>query len=140
MNDPTTLPRHLTQQLLHLAQASPDLEICGLIGARDGLPVSCYPVANAAAAPASRFQLDAQGQIDAMRSLRERGETLFAIFHSHPTAPAEPSAEDLAQAAYPEALYLIISLNTKGVLEMRSFRLQADGAGFQEVELLLGAD
>ncbi len=55
--------------------------------------------------------------------MRENGEALFAIYHSHPTSPAEPSAIDLELAAYPDALYLIISLNTKGVLEMRGFRL-----------------
>lgn len=139
MNEPITIPRRLANQLLHLAQVSPELEVCGLIGASNGLPVSCYPVANAAATPATRFQLDARGQIDAMRAMREQGETLFAIFHSHPTAPAEPSAEDAAQAVYPEALYLIVSLNTKGVLELRGFRLRPDGAGFQEVVLLLDA-
>lgn len=140
MNEATAIPRLLVNQLLHHAQLSPDLEVCGLVGAKNGEPISCYPVANAATEPATRFQLDPKGQIDAMRAMRERGEELFAIFHSHPTAPAQPSAEDAAQAAYPDALYLIISLNTKGVLEMRGFRLQADGAGFQEVELLLGAD
>ncbi|WP_306304449.1 M67 family metallopeptidase [Methylogaea oryzae] len=102
------------------------------------MPASCYPVANAAGDPATRFQLDPQGQIAAMRAMREKGEALFAIFHSHPTAPALPSAEDAAQAAYPEALYLIISLNTKGVLELRGFRLQ--GQGFGEVELLLAEE
>jgi proteasome lid subunit RPN8/RPN11 len=69
--------------------------------------------------------------------MRERGEELFAIFHSHPQAPAEPSATDLELAAYPDALYLIVSLNTKGVLELRGFRIDASRA-VEEVELLLG--
>lgn len=130
------LPRPLVNQLLHYAQVSPEAEICGLIGARDGTPCSCYPVRNASTTPAARFHLDAQEQIEAMRQMREHGEALFAIFHSHPAAPAEPSPADLEEAAYPEALYLIISLNTKGVLEMRGFRL-ADDKTFGEVELLL---
>jgi len=133
------LPRALVNQILHHAQAAPELEACGLIGARDGLPHSCYPVANAAAAPQVRFQLDAQGQIEAMRQIRDHGETLFAIFHSHPAAPAEPSATDLAEAAYPDALYLVISLNTKGVLEMRGFWIGEDKS-VAEVTLLLKAE
>ena len=68
--------------------------------------------------------MSAPGQIEAMRQMREQGETLFAIYHSHPHAPAEPSHLDIEQANYPEALYLIISLNTKGVLELRAFTLQ----------------
>jgi proteasome lid subunit RPN8/RPN11 len=133
------LPRALVNQILHHAQASPDWEVCGLIGAKADLPYSCYPVANVAAAPQTRFQLDPAGQIAAMRQLRENGETLFAIFHSHPQSPAEPSAIDIAEAAYLEALYLVISLNTKGVLEMRGFWIAADKT-VSEVRLLLKAD
>ena len=71
--------------------------------------------------------------------MREQQEELFAIYHSHPTAPAEPSATDLEMANYPDALYLIISLNTKGVLEMRGFRLNRHKV-VSEVELLLKTD
>ena len=49
---------------------------------------------------------------------------MVAIYHSHPDSPPLPSSADLAQANYPEALYLIISLQTRGVLEMRGFRLK----------------
>jgi proteasome lid subunit RPN8/RPN11 len=116
-------PRKLTNQLLHLAQISPDLEVCGLIGSKYGLPSSCYPVENIAKQPQQRFQLDAAQQISAMAKMRDQGEELFAIYHSHPTAPAIPSIFDLEQAPYPEMLYLIISLNTKGILEMRGFKI-----------------
>ncbi len=117
------IPRKITNQLLHLAQISPELEICGLIGSKNGLPCSCYPVRNTAEHPQQRFQLDAGQQISAMTEMRERGEQLFAIYHSHPSAPATPSSTDLELEAYPEALYLIISLNTKGILEMRGFKI-----------------
>ena len=119
------LPRKLTHQLLHLAQATPDQEICGLIGANPaGLPSSCYPITNAASQPNQLFQLDAQQQIAAMKQMRERQETLFAIYHSHPSTPAEPSAADIEQASYPNVIHLIISLNTKGVLEIRAFLIE----------------
>ena len=134
---PLALPRALVNQLLHYAQSSPDLEICGLVGGKDGAPATCYPVRNAAEQPERRYLLDAEEHIAALRAMRERGEELFAIFHSHPQAPAEPSATDLELAAYPEALYLIVSLNTKGVLELRGFRIDASRT-VEEVELLLG--
>ncbi|MFM8333812.1 MAG: Mov34/MPN/PAD-1 family protein [Candidatus Methylumidiphilus sp.] len=133
------LPRALVNQILHHVQATPQQEACGLIGGKVGQPRSCHPVANIAATPDIRFRLDPKGQIDALRQIRESGEELFAIFHSHPAAPAEPSAHDLAEAAYPDALYLIISLNTKGVLEMRGFRISAEHS-VEEVVLLLKAE
>ncbi len=119
------LPRPLVNALLHQAQIGADCEVCGLIGARDGAPLHCYPVPNIAAVPQQRFVMDPKAQIGALRQMRERGEALFAIYHSHPTAPAAPSAMDRDEASYPETLYLIISLNTKGVLEMRGFYIQA---------------
>ena len=70
--------------------------------------------------------MDPKQQIDTFRIMRERGEELYAIYHSHPESPASPSAEDLRQASYPDALHIIISMSTKGTLQLRGFRLKAD--------------
>ena len=130
------LPRHLVNQLLHHAQSAPETEVCGLVGARDGLACSCYLVKNIATEPERRYLLDHEEHVATLREMEARGEALFGIFHSHPAAPAEPSATDLELAAYPDALYLIISLDTKGVLELRGFRIAAEKQ-VSEVELLL---
>jgi proteasome lid subunit RPN8/RPN11 len=136
MNQPEIqLSRKLTNQLLHLAQLSPDTEICGLVSSLNGVPNACYPVTNVAEQPKTRFLLDASEQITALKAMRERGEQLFAIYHSHPTAPAIPSNTDLELASYPDALYLIISLNTKGILEMRGFDISQQT--IQEIPLTL---
>lgn len=124
MTSTVSLPRSLINQLLHHAQRSGSDEACGLIGAKGGVPARCYPIANVAAAPQRLFSMDPTQQIAAMRTMREGGEELFAIYHSHPDSPPLPSATDLAQANYPDVLYLIISLQTRGVLEMRGFRLK----------------
>lgn len=128
-----TLPIALATRILTHAQHSPESEVCGLIAARDGIPEAVYPIANVADLPQSLFAMEPAAQIEAMRQMRLSGEDLFAIYHSHPHAPAEPSRRDLAEAAYPEALYLIVSLNTKGVLEMRGFRLH--GGEVEQVDL-----
>ena len=136
--EPITIPRKITNQLLHQAQVSPDQEICGLIGSRENIPTTCYLIDNIADNPAQRFLLDPKQQIAALSTMREHNEQLFAIYHSHPTTPALPSATDIAMAAYPEALYLIISLNTKGVLELRGFKMTHNPP--QEIELVLAED
>ncbi len=120
------IPRFLVNQLLHHAQSADGKEICGLISSKEGQPVRVYPVRNIASIPQCRYQMDPAEQIDALRRIREKGEELFAIYHSHPASPARPSAIDIAEAGYPEALYLIISLSTKGVLEMRGYRINAN--------------
>jgi len=133
-----SISRKLTNQLLHLAQQSPELEICGLLGGKKGYPVSCYPIHNIAVQPEQRYLFDPAQQIAAMKKMREAGEELFAIYHSHPTAPAIPSLKDLELATYPEALYLIISLSTRGVLEMRAFEIKQQVAA--ELAIVLRED
>jgi proteasome lid subunit RPN8/RPN11 len=131
-----TLPRPIVNQILHLAQSEPDREVCGLVSARDNQPLRCIPIANVADEPGKLFTMDPKQQIDAMRQMREQGETLFAIYHSHPTSPAEPSATDLEQAGYPDVLHLIVSLNTKGVLELRGYLFENGRAEAVHLEIL----
>jgi proteasome lid subunit RPN8/RPN11 len=118
------LPRQLVNEILYQAQSSPDVEVCGLIAGKDGRPLRAIAISNVSDQPERLFAMDPGAQIDAQRRMREQGEELFGIYHSHPHSPAEPSETDLRQAGYPEALYIIVSLNTKGVLEMRGFRLR----------------
>jgi proteasome lid subunit RPN8/RPN11 len=127
------ITRPLATHLLGLAQKSPQQEICGLIGAVDGQPLTVYPINNIATNTARAFEMDPHEQIAAFKAIRAKGESLFAIYHSHPASPAIPSARDVAELGYPEAYQLIISLNTKGVLEMRAYC--SNGAGLQEIQL-----
>ena len=118
------LPRHIVNRLLSLSQQQPEQEICGLISAVNTIATHIYPVENIAQDKKRIFEMNPAEQIDAMKLMRDRDETLFAIYHSHPHASAEPSILDIQQSSYPDAVYLIISLNTKGVLEMKGFYLK----------------
>ena len=130
------LPRSIVNQLLQLAQKSPEEEICGLISRyRRGFK-KCYPVVNAADDKKRCFALDHKGQIEAMRSMREHGEELAAIYHSHPDSPPLPSLADIEQHEYPGVLYLIISLGTKGLPEMRGFHIHGREIGEVAIALL----
>lgn len=130
------LDRTIVNRILAHAQQAPEQEVCGLIGASGGVPRRVYPVRNAAAETDHLFAMDPQQQIDTMRRMREQDEELFAIYHSHPHAPATPSSLDLEQATYPDALYLIVSLNTKGVLELQGFRLRGNRVETVALELI----
>lgn len=130
-----TLPPSLIKPLLEAALATPEVEVCGLIGHRPETGYEIYPVANVARHPQTRFELDPAGQIAAMRCMREHGEALFAIYHSHPDAPARPSAVDIEQASYPEALNLIISLQDRDAPELRGWWICEDGVGEVKIEI-----
>ncbi len=117
------LPRLIADRVIEHALATPADEVCGLIGVGPDGSMSLYPAPNRAREPSIRFSMDAQTQINAFRSMRESGETLFAIYHSHPATPATPSARDIAEAAYPDALYLIVSLAGQ-TPDLRAYRLR----------------
>lgn len=124
MSDAVRIPRTIVNEILHHAQQAQSEEICGLIAGKGGVFTRCYPLANVARDRQHRFQMDPRGQIDAMRAMRAAGEELMAIYHSHPDAPAAPSPTDIAQDEYPGVLQLIVSLSTKGVLEMRGYLIR----------------
>lgn len=137
MTSQIQLPRKLVGQLLHFAQQSPNAEICGLVSSKNHVPFHCYPIENVANESRNQFLLDSQQQIAAMKKMRENDEELFAIYHSHPTAAACPSALDLDMANYENTLYFIISLNTKGILELRAFKINNKNA--LEVPIVLSS-
>ncbi|MCK5640511.1 MAG: M67 family metallopeptidase [Gammaproteobacteria bacterium] len=129
------LPRTIINKIMTQAQSSEEDEICGLISAKNETATQVYPVKNIAKEADHLFSMDPKEQINAMRDMRENNEQLFAIYHSHPHAPAVPSVIDVQQANYPDALYLIVSLDTEGVLEMRGFRLGENEVNTVDLEL-----
>ena len=129
------LPRPLVNKLLAHAQQNPEVEVCGLIGNDDEQNKSYYPIENISKSPHCRFLMDAPQQIKTMKMMRERQQELYAIVHSHPSENAVPSKTDIEESAYKDVYYIIISLNTKGVLEMRAYTQLKDR--MQEVDLIL---
>jgi len=129
------LSRPLVNKLLTHAQQNPDIEVCGLIGNDTSNQKEYYPIDNVSKNPNCRFLLDAPQQISSMKKMRDQQQQLFAIVHSHPTASAQPSQLDIEQSNYKNVYYIIVSLNTEGVLEMRAYTQQKDS--MQEIELIL---
>lgn len=129
------LPRVIVNQILAHAQQSAEKEICGLISKKDNEIMRCYPIENTADDPRHFFRMDGKGQINALRVMRENDEELYAIYHSHPESDAYPSQTDIKEAQYPDINYLIVSLNTKGVLDLRAYRINTGKVETLEVHL-----
>ncbi|MDH5518486.1 MAG: M67 family metallopeptidase [Gammaproteobacteria bacterium] len=129
------LPRTLVNKILAQAQAKDQQEICGLISRNTLNELAIFPVSNIASDPCCFFEMDPSETIQAMKEIRHNGAELFAIYHSHPSTAAFPSATDIEKIAYPDAIYLIVSLNTTGVLELKGYKIQDDTA--QPIDLIL---
>jgi [CysO sulfur-carrier protein]-S-L-cysteine hydrolase len=103
----------------HAREDAPN-ECCGMIGGVDGNATSVYRSVNAEASPL-RYSLDANDQFRIMREIEERGEELAGIYHSHTASAAYPSQTDVNLAAYPDAVYLIVSLQDPEEPELRGY-------------------
>ena len=127
------IPKRIHDELLEHARSEVPNECCGLIGGKDGEAVTVYPARNAEASPL-RYNLDPQDQFRIMNEMEERGEDLSAIYHSHTASPAYPSQTDINLAAYPDALYLIVSL-AEGEKPLRGFRITEGGVDEVDLEI-----
>lgn len=117
------LPLFLAADLLDQARRSPRTEICGLIGGHQTSATTIYPVTNTADHSERQFLLDITEQIAAMKTMRKRGETMVAVYHSHPDEPPEPSSHDVEGMSYPDAALLIISPSIHNAPKMRAWRI-----------------
>jgi proteasome lid subunit RPN8/RPN11 len=107
-----TLTLGQTSEIIAHARKADPSECCGLIGgANDGCASSVYQLSNVASDPLVSYEAAPEDLFAAQRQMRERGEQLLAIYHSHPrSAQPSPSATDIRLAFYPSAIYLIIGL------------------------------
>jgi proteasome lid subunit RPN8/RPN11 len=118
----------ISQQLVDemVAHAREDLpnECCGMIGGRDDEATSIVRVENAAASPL-RYEMDPQGQYNALKRIEDAGEELIGIYHSHTRSAAYPSQTDVNEAVmWPEQAYVIVSLENGDAPDVRAFSLK----------------
>ena len=116
------LPKGLLEAAISHAKDGAPEEVCGWLAGKGSRVQEIYPVPNAAEDPGSRFRMEPEAQLAAMRQIRERGLELTGTYHSHPKTPPRPSARDRNLALYPDAAHLIISLATPEP-EVRCWRI-----------------
>jgi proteasome lid subunit RPN8/RPN11 len=98
-------------------------EACGLIAGLNGQVLEVIPVPNVLRSPV-RFRMEPKDQWQAFQEIEQRGWELVGIYHSHPNGPDSPSATDVAEAFYPEAVSLIWSRRT-GSWQCQGFHIEA---------------
>lgn len=116
-----TLDERTQQTLIDHARSDFPYEVCGLIAHRDDGSHVVYPITNAERSM-TYYAMDSRELLIAMRLIEDRGDE-FTIYHSHTHSQAYPSATDIRLAAYPEATYLIITLQDSANPAMRAFAI-----------------
>lgn len=129
-----TISPGMREQVIRQAIRESPNEACGLIGGTledDGArAASVFEMRNADGSPVT-YRLDAQEQLSVFGEIERLGLDLVAIYHSHTHSPAYPSETDRRQAFYPDAHYLLVSLQDPERPELRAFRI-VDGEVSEE--------
>ena len=109
------IARTLVEEMVAHARAAAPEECCGLLGGRGREAESVYSLRNVAPEAAKAYEAAPEDLFAAQRQMRERGERLVGVYHSHPRSddPA-PSEKDVRLAFYPEAVYFIIGFTRAG--------------------------
>jgi proteasome lid subunit RPN8/RPN11 len=114
----------LVDELIAHAREELPNECCGMVGGADGEASVVIPVVNSAASPL-RFEMDPQGQYNALKAIEEGGGEMLAIYHSHTKSAAYPSQTDVNQAVnWPDAIYLIVSLEDPEAPDVKGYWLK----------------
>jgi proteasome lid subunit RPN8/RPN11 len=89
----------------------------------------CVPTRNIAASP-TRFEINPPEHFALIRRLRAQctQQQIVGAYHSHPSSPAVPSPTDIAEAYYPEFVYVIVSLVNPARADVRAYRVHGERA------------
>ncbi len=113
----------------HAIEEDPN-ECCGLLSGRDGTLIGHHRMRNAEQSP-YRYSMDGKELLTTLREIEDGGAELQVIYHSHTHSPAYPSATDIRLATWPDAYYLLVSLQNKDLPDIRVF-LITDGEVSEE--------
>ena len=108
------LPREMIERIVTQARAEYPNEACGIVAgtanAADGGRALRYePCRNEAASP-YRYSIHPDDLFRVVVGIDDANEAVWGIVHSHVKSPAVPSPTDVGLAAFPDALYLLVSL------------------------------
>ena len=130
------LSEEQAQAILEHVRAEYPNEACGLLGGKGGRVERVFPLPNAKPSPFA-YEADPVAVLRAILEMEGQGwePVPLAIYHSHPHSAAFPSPTDVRLAYYPEAIYLIVSLEQPDKPSLRAFRI-VDGRISEEKILI----
>lgn len=126
------LPRHLFDAMLAHCRAEHPIEACGVMPGPSGgdIPDRIIPMINAEHSRLA-YRFDPDEQLTVWQDMRDRGERLVVVYHSHTGSDARPSKIDIQHAAVPDAHWVIVSTRDPEHPEAKSFRIR-DGKAVEE--------
>jgi len=115
-------------------------EACGLLVGRhrDGTVIvsDAHESPNIAADRRNHFEVDPGLRLRLQRTVREQGDDIVGIFHSHPSGDPTPSATDQAAIWEPDLLWLITAVQDGAVGDTHAYAAQNTAPpGFRRLDM-----
>ncbi len=129
-----TLEKELFKKITEHAIREFPNEACGILSGSQGRVEKVYEMTNTDKSPQTFF-MDAKEQLRVMKEIRNKGEEMIGIYHSHVASEAYPSSHDVELALYPEVSYVIISIKNKKSPSVRSFKIVEGKISEEELEI-----
>ena len=140
---PLFIPATIHQEIIAHCQQEYPKEACGILAGlkvapekRVGEIIQVYPMRNVENSPIG-YSLDPREQLHVEKLMRQRGQWMRAIYHSHTATEAHPSAVDISLAISPDIAYVLVSLKDRGKPVLKAYCI--DGTNVTSWELWLEA-
>jgi [CysO sulfur-carrier protein]-S-L-cysteine hydrolase len=117
-----SLPQSFIREMIAHAQEDAPNECCGIIAGEDGRAQKLFRAKNAEASP-YRYNVEPKDLFRIFRECDDNGWSFLAIYHSHTASEAYPSPTDVRLAFWPEAYYVLVSLQDADKPVVRAFRI-----------------
>lgn len=99
-------------------------EVCGIIaGTISRRAKKIYKMKNVSEKPEICYFMKPDEQLKVFKEMRNIKLEMLSIYHSHTCSEAYPSSRDVEMAYYPEAEYVIISLQNLNKPEIRAYKI-----------------
>ena len=125
--------KHVDEIIAQAREEDPN-ECCGVLAGRDGRVAKLFRAVNAEKSP-YRYNVDPPDLLRIYRECDANGWDFVAIYHSHTHTEAYPSPTDVSQAAWPDSLYLIVSLLDSESPVLRAYRIQDSRVSEEELRI-----
>ncbi len=129
-----TLKKELFKRITEHAIREFPNEACGILSGSQGRVEKVYEMTNTDKSPQTFF-MDAKEQLRVMKEIRNQGQEMIGIYHSHIASEAYPSSHDVELALYPEVSYVIISIKNKKNPSVRSFKIVEGKISEEELKI-----
>ena len=131
------MSRELCAHVIEHCQSRYPKEACGLLAgtqaAAEPSVAQVYPMTNVEDSPIG-YAMDPKEQLQVEKQMRQQGQRLLGIYHSHTATDAYPSPVDVRLSISPEISYVLVSLKDRQRPIVKSYRIEGEAIRAEDLE------